>query len=58
MATRNAIDTLLKEVDDVVTVNIPVEFHGVGAFYQDFDQVSDQEVKQYLDVLHQLKKTA
>ncbi|HEX5111453.1 MAG TPA: phosphoribosyltransferase family protein [Saprospiraceae bacterium] len=58
VATRNAIDILSKEVDDVVTVNVPVEFHGVGAFYHDFEQVSDEQVKHYLDELRRFKKTA
>jgi predicted phosphoribosyltransferase len=39
-----------------VTVITPAEFYGVGAFYQDFEQVSDEEVMFYLDKLRELRK--
>jgi predicted phosphoribosyltransferase len=44
-------------VDEVVAVMIPEEFYGVGAFYEDFEQVSDEEVMYYLDKLRELRKT-
>lgn len=31
-------------VDDFICVHIPEEFYGVGQFYRDFSQVSDEEV--------------
>jgi predicted phosphoribosyltransferase len=37
-------------------VIIPEEFYGVGSFYEDFEQVSDEEVIFYLDKLKGLKK--
>jgi predicted phosphoribosyltransferase len=43
-------------VDEVVAVLIPEQFWGVGGFYQDFDQVSDDEVMFYLDKLRELRK--
>jgi putative phosphoribosyl transferase len=58
VATQSAVDNLLKEVDDVVVLSIPHEFHGVGAFYKDFEQVSDHEVIHYLDLLRKLKVSA
>lgn len=56
VASKNAVQKLSKEVDEVVAVLIPDEFHGVGAFYEDFEQVTDDEVMFYLDKLRELKK--
>ena len=57
VASLHAIQKLRKEVDDVISVMIPEHFYGVGAFYEDFEQVSDEEVIFYLDKLRELKKT-
>ena len=56
VASRSAVQKLSKEVDEVVAVLIPDEFYGVGAFYEDFEQVSDEEVMFYLDKLRELRK--
>ncbi|KAA9040609.1 phosphoribosyltransferase [Ginsengibacter hankyongi] len=55
VASRNAVQKLSKEVDEIVAVLIPEEFHGVGAFYENFEQVSDKEVMFYLDKLRELR---
>jgi putative phosphoribosyl transferase len=57
VASKSAVEKLSKEVDEVVAVLIPEEFHGVGSFYDDFEQVSDEEVMFYLDKLKGLRKT-
>ena len=51
VASQQAVEHLSKEADELVTVLIPEEFYGVGAFYEDFQQVSDEEVMFYLDKL-------
>jgi predicted phosphoribosyltransferase len=56
VSSRSAVQKLSKEVDEVVTVLVPDQFYGVGAFYEDFEQVSDKEVMFYLDKLRELKK--
>lgn len=56
VASRDAVRKLSREVDEVVAVLIPEEFYGVGAFYEDFEQVSDEEVMYYLEKLKELKK--
>ena len=56
VASRAAVEKLSAEVDEVVAVLVPEEFYGVGAFYEDFEQVSDEEVMFYLDKLRELKK--
>lgn len=35
-------------VDDFICVHIPDEFFGVGQFYRDFSQVSDEEVMEFM----------
>lgn len=58
VASKSAVQKLSKEVDEVVALLIPEEFYGVGAFYEDFEQVSDEEVNFYLDKLRELRKAA
>lgn len=40
---------LQSEVDELVCPAMPEPFYGVGRFYDDFTQVSDEEVKELLD---------
>jgi predicted phosphoribosyltransferase len=56
VASQSAVKKLSKEVDEIIAVVIPDEFYGVGAFYKDFAQVSDEEVIFYLDKLRELRK--
>ena len=56
VASKSAVQRLSKEVDDLVAVLIPDEFYGVGAFYEDFEEVTDEEVMFYLDKLRELRK--
>lgn len=56
VASQSAVQKLKKEVDEVIALLIPENFYGVGAFYEDFEQVSDEEVMLYLDKLRELKK--
>jgi predicted phosphoribosyltransferase len=41
-------DYLRKHADEVVAVIVPEEFHGVGQWYEDFSQTTDEEVHQLL----------
>lgn len=49
VASREAVQILRREADDVVCVIVPDFFGAVGAFYADFGPVSDEEVKEILD---------
>lgn len=49
VASKSAYQMLKKVADEVISVIIPDEFHGVGGFYQNFAQVTDQEVIYYLE---------
>jgi|SRR5579864_9454234 len=44
-------DALLTEVDDIVCVITPDRLYGVGAWYEDFSQTTDAEVRELLDAL-------
>jgi predicted phosphoribosyltransferase len=56
VAPESAVSKLSKAVDDVVVVMIPESFYGVGSFYEDFEQVNDEEVIYYLNKLREFKK--
>ncbi len=43
------IDELRSEADDVVCLETPEGFRGVGQFYQQFPQVTDEEAMSYLE---------
>ena len=58
VASESAVQKLSKEVDEIVAVLIPEEFYGVGAFYENFEQVSDKEVMFYLNKLRELRKAS
>ncbi|MCU0384761.1 MAG: phosphoribosyltransferase [Flavihumibacter sp.] len=53
VAPEEAVRKLTKQVDDLVVLLIPDMFYGVGGFYEDFSQVSDEEV---IDWLNKSKK--
>lgn len=48
VASNSSVDKLSPLVDDIVCPWIPSWFTGVGAFYENFQQVEDEEVLGYL----------
>ncbi|WP_026898265.1 phosphoribosyltransferase [Daejeonella oryzae] len=58
VASKSAVLKLSKVADEVISLLIPDEFYGVGSFYENFDQVSDEEVVIYLDKIGKMKKLA
>ncbi|MDB6132245.1 MAG: Protein-L-isoaspartate O-methyltransferase [Verrucomicrobiales bacterium] len=48
VGTVEACQSLKPMADQVVCARIPEDFHGVGGFYRNFDEVSDEEVRQEL----------
>jgi predicted phosphoribosyltransferase len=56
VASESAILKLSQEVDEVIALSIPEDFFGVGAYYNDFKQVNDEEVVFYLNKLSELSK--
>ena len=49
VAPPSTCNRLQFEVDELVCLEMPEPFYGVGQFYDDFSQVSDEEVKELLD---------
>jgi predicted phosphoribosyltransferase len=48
VAAPETCETLRMEVDDVVCALTPEPFYAVGAWYQDFSQTTDEEVRELL----------
>lgn len=49
VSPQSAVEELEKEVDEVVCLFTPEPFDGVGRWYEDFSQTTDQEVRSLLD---------
>lgn len=49
---------LSKLVDEFICLDTPEDFMGVGQFYRNFEQVSDEEVIKFLDDASKIKVTA
>ena len=49
VASAEGCSLLGKHADEVICYNTPARFGGVGAFYDDFSQVSDEEVRALLN---------
>ena len=52
VASGSAKQLILSEVDELVLLYEPEWFTGVGAFYEDFEEVTDEEVIQLLKQQH------
>jgi putative phosphoribosyl transferase len=48
IAPPEACTELQGDVDDVVCARTPGHFRAVGAWYEDFEQISDDDVRQLL----------
>lgn len=44
VASQDAARALLRECDAMICLNVPVEFYAVGQFFNDFSQVTDDDV--------------
>jgi len=44
VGSRDAIERLERDADEVVCPHIPEYFYAIGQFFEDFGQVSDEEV--------------
>ena len=49
VAAAETARELAREADQVVCVSAPLDFHSVSAWYEDFSQTSDEEVRQFLE---------
>jgi len=56
VAPPSTCNQLQFEADELVCLEMPEPFYGVGQFYSDFSQVSDEEVKELLDTASQTRR--
>ena len=49
VASYSACEDMEEVADDVVCLETPSPFHAVGAWYENFNQITDAEVKQLLE---------
>jgi putative phosphoribosyl transferase len=49
VAPPETVEELRHEVDEVVCLSTPEGFHAIGQFYDDFDQVEDDKVRELLE---------
>ena len=56
VAPPSTCNQLRSEADELVCLETPQPFYGVGQFYSDFSQVSDEEVKELLDAAPQARR--
>jgi putative phosphoribosyl transferase len=51
VAPPDSLQTLRRSVDDIICLETPELFGAVGAFYEEFPQVEDAEVRELLEAL-------
>lgn len=56
VAPRATLDRLQRDIDELVCVEVPEPFYGVGQFYVDFSQVSDEEVIELLEAASEQRR--
>lgn len=58
VAPPQTAQRIIKEVDDFICPYLPDDFFGVGYHYNDFSQVTDEEVMRLLKEINQSKEAA
>ena len=59
VSSRETCDEFRREVDEIVCAFTPQHFQGVGLWYEDFSQTSDEEVRELLKrATHQKRQVA
>ena len=58
VAPPDTVESLRPEVDELVCLSMPVFFHAVGQFYEDFRQTTDEEVVQLLEAAREQMASA
>lgn len=55
VASPSAVQMISKDVDEVIVLKTPSDFSSLGVFYENFSDVSEQEVILYIEKLRELK---
>lgn len=56
VAADTSVRKLEREADEVVAVLMPSDLYGIGAYYRDFSQLSDDDVIEYLKDFNKSEK--
>lgn len=54
VAAKDSVKLLEKEVDEVISLSVPENFHAVGQWYKDFGQTTDEEVIDLLSLAEKI----
>jgi predicted phosphoribosyltransferase len=49
VAPPSSLDQFKDKVDEIVCLDTPISFYAIGQFYEDFEQVTDEEAIKYLN---------
>lgn len=49
VAAQDSYEKVKKIADEVICLHVPIFFSAVGSFYKEFEQLEDEEVKEYLE---------
>lgn len=55
VASIDAVQMISKDVDEVIVLKTPIDFSSVGIYYENFNDVSEQEVILYIEKLKEQK---
>jgi putative phosphoribosyl transferase len=58
VSSKTAARRIINEVDKFICLNIPAMFFGVGSFYRNFEQITDEEAIKLLKELNERKLVA
>ncbi len=56
VAAQQTIEKLRPEVDDLVCAEVPEAFYGVGQWYEDFRQTTDEEIRTLLQQAYEERR--
>lgn len=57
VASGHSVDELSKKADQVIAVLQPDELHAIGSFYENFNQLNDEEVNELLNKKENIQQT-
>lgn len=49
VGAKSSLDKLMPFADEIISLISPQDLHAIGDYYEDFEQVSDEDVIQYLN---------
>jgi predicted phosphoribosyltransferase len=55
VASESAVKKVSALAAEVISIAVPAEFYGVGQFYDDFQQVSDEKVIELMEIANGIK---